>query len=230
MEQPEDALYGVPLDEFTQRRNELARKLADEGDAESAARIRKLRKPTTPAWVVNQLARRKRADIRKLLDNASALQDASAAKRFRERTKERHDLVEALIEEAERVMNEHHIAASAAALRAISQTLYAATGEEERDLLERGVLERPLESTGFEAFSMGPFAPEEEDEDEGPSAAEIERAEVEEELAAAEERLQQLTQEAAEARAAATAAEAAVRDARRARDQLRTRLTRLKRA
>lgn len=227
MKHPEDELYGIPLEEFTQRRNELARNLAETGEADAAGRVRKLKKPTSAAWVVNQLARSNRDDIERLLQNATDLQAANGPKAFRELTKQRHELVETLLEESERVMNQHHIQASASALRAISQTLYAATGEEERDLLQRGVLERPLETTGFEAFSTGGFDVEEEEEDaddEGPSAVEVERAEVERELEGAEAHLKDLEERVEQARAAATALEPDVRDARQKRDQLQKRL------
>jgi hypothetical protein len=52
-----DELYGAPLDEFTARRNDLARRLRGAGQDEPAERVADLRKPSVPVWVVNQLAR-----------------------------------------------------------------------------------------------------------------------------------------------------------------------------
>ena len=59
-----DGLYGLPLDEFTQARNELARSLRKDGRREEAAEVAGLRKPTPPAWVVNQLVRERRSEVR----------------------------------------------------------------------------------------------------------------------------------------------------------------------
>ena len=53
-----DQLFALPLDEFTAARNELARRLKQDGDAEAAEGVRGLAKPTVAAWAVNQLARR----------------------------------------------------------------------------------------------------------------------------------------------------------------------------
>ena len=50
-------LYGLPLDEFTAERDAVAKRLRADGEREEAARIKKLRKPSVPAWAVNQAAR-----------------------------------------------------------------------------------------------------------------------------------------------------------------------------
>src|ERR687891_633946 len=52
-------LYGLPLDEFTPARNELAKRLRGEGDRETAERVKELAKPSVAAWTVNQIARRR---------------------------------------------------------------------------------------------------------------------------------------------------------------------------
>src|SRR5690606_33956670 len=55
------ALYALPLEEFVAARNALAKRAKSEASAELAASIKALRKPTTTAWLANQLAR-ERAD------------------------------------------------------------------------------------------------------------------------------------------------------------------------
>ena len=81
-----DALYGLPLDEFTQARNDLARRLRAERKPEDAAEVSALRKPSAAAWVVNQLVRGRRDDVRALLAAADEIragaEDGDA--RFRE--------------------------------------------------------------------------------------------------------------------------------------------------
>ena len=50
-------LYGLPPEEFIAARDELRRRLRQEGDREGAERVRGLRRPTVAAWAVNQVAR-----------------------------------------------------------------------------------------------------------------------------------------------------------------------------
>ena len=63
-----DELYGADPDEFTARRNELAKELRAEGRRAAAEQVKDLRKPSLAAWAVNQLARRNRREIDLLLD------------------------------------------------------------------------------------------------------------------------------------------------------------------
>ena len=60
-----DRLYELPLEEFTAARNALAKETGD-------AALKQLKKPTVPAWAVNQLARRREVDMRRLLRAAKA--------------------------------------------------------------------------------------------------------------------------------------------------------------
>src|SRR5947207_4291315 len=71
-----DRLYGLPLDEFTRARDELARHLRQDGDGALAAEIKQLRKPSLPAWVVNQLARQRELDMQRLLNAGVELEGA----------------------------------------------------------------------------------------------------------------------------------------------------------
>src|SRR5439155_15229364 len=73
-----DRLSELPLEEFTRGRDELARRARQEGQAEVAARIKQLRKPTLPAWVVNQLARQRQLDMQRLLKAGEQLAGAQA--------------------------------------------------------------------------------------------------------------------------------------------------------
>lgn len=56
-----DRLYQLPLGEFTQARNALAAACKAAGDAEGAARVKALAKPTAVAWAVNQVCWKERA-------------------------------------------------------------------------------------------------------------------------------------------------------------------------
>ena len=65
-----DRLYQLPLSEFTAERDALAKRSS--GDS---AAIRKLQKPTAPAWVVNQLYWKQR----KVFDRLAAASDHRGA-------------------------------------------------------------------------------------------------------------------------------------------------------
>lgn len=73
-----DALYALPLEEFTRERDALAKQLRADRDRDSAAAVKALRKPGTAAWVVNQLARTEPACVEALLSAGEALRAAQA--------------------------------------------------------------------------------------------------------------------------------------------------------
>src|SRR5688500_9706557 len=56
MADPIDELYGADFDEFTARRNELAKRLKADGDTKQAEQVKALKKPTRSAWAVKQLS------------------------------------------------------------------------------------------------------------------------------------------------------------------------------
>jgi hypothetical protein len=51
-----DALYALPLEEFTRARNDLAARLRKAHQAEAADSVRALRKPSLVVWTANRLA------------------------------------------------------------------------------------------------------------------------------------------------------------------------------
>ena len=70
-----DALYVLPLTEFTAARNALAKTL--KGDA--ATRVKKLEKPAAVAWTTNQLFRRDRVSYDRLMAAGRSLREAQVA-------------------------------------------------------------------------------------------------------------------------------------------------------
>ena len=69
-------LYGLPPQEFTRARNASAADAKAVGDAELAKRITALRKPTTGAWLLNQLVRHHEAEVREVVDLGARLRAA----------------------------------------------------------------------------------------------------------------------------------------------------------
>jgi hypothetical protein len=140
-------LYGLPLDRFTRERDALARRLRGEGEREEAAEVAALRKPVLAAWVVNQLARRRKAEMRELL------QAAKAVKAGRKDADERYRAaVETLGRSARTLLEDDGQQASDAVLRDVASTLRSGAASEP-ELLAAGTLTQPIEATGFEAMA-----------------------------------------------------------------------------
>src|SRR5262245_59891094 len=75
-----EALYKLPLAEFTAARNALAGRLKKAGRAEEAGRIKAPNKPTAPAWAVNQLYWERRDVFDRLIASGERLRAAQASK------------------------------------------------------------------------------------------------------------------------------------------------------
>ncbi|MDP8956479.1 MAG: hypothetical protein M3N24_05915 [Actinomycetota bacterium] len=71
-----DALYGAAPEDFIAMRDRLAKQLRDDGDFEDAKRVKSLRRPTVPAWVVNQVVRNHPREIEELLAAGEELRRA----------------------------------------------------------------------------------------------------------------------------------------------------------
>src|SRR3954447_12187049 len=69
-------LYGLPLDRFVPERDALAKALRADGDREGAEAVKKVPKPTQPAWAVNIAVRDDPAATEALAGAAQALQEA----------------------------------------------------------------------------------------------------------------------------------------------------------
>jgi hypothetical protein len=132
-----DRLYGLPLAEFTQARNEAAAELRKAGRRDAADEIKALRKPTASAAAANRLVREHRADVEGFLAAAAAVQDAQFGGQG--------DLASAIRRERELLARLVKLGGED-----VRQTLQAAAvdGEAAKELL-RGQLERELEPRGF---------------------------------------------------------------------------------
>ena len=142
-----DALYGLPLEEFTAARNALAGELNDE-------RIRALAKPPLPVWAINQAARSDKVSVKRLLKAADALR----AEQEKSLAGKRADLAGAQQREREAVRALARSAAAAVGrntqLDRIEKTLSAAALDPEaRSLLEAGRLTAEVEPSGFGALA-----------------------------------------------------------------------------
>jgi hypothetical protein len=158
-----DKLYGVPLDEFVQNRDELAKRLRREGEREAAERIKKLRKPSAGAWALNQAVRRRRKETESLLAAGERLRAAHESllsggdqAELRDAMQAERGLVSALADCAEAIASE--TGKSGPALRdRVRSTLHAAAVDEEaRDELAKGRFVREREAVGLGPFGAAP--------------------------------------------------------------------------
>jgi hypothetical protein len=76
MPDPVDELYLLPAGEFIATRDRLAAKLAAAEQRDRAREVKALRRPSVAAWVVNQLAHRHGAALRRLIDAGEVLRRA----------------------------------------------------------------------------------------------------------------------------------------------------------
>jgi hypothetical protein len=155
LEHETDRLYGLPLNEFVPARDELAKRLRDQGQRELADDVKGLRKPPVAAWVANQLARERELDVQRLLNAGDALTKAQAGaasgdspEAFAEARRDEQRALERLAAEARETIAREGI--GAAALERVLQTLRAASlTSDGRELLKRGRLSGELEPPGF---------------------------------------------------------------------------------
>ena len=168
-----DRLYSLDPDEFTQARNEEAKRLRAEGDREGSDAVKGLKRPTVAAWAVNQLPRRRPELVDELLESGAALRSAQRAAlsgsgraALREATASRRAAVAKLLEEATAVL-EGAARGAGPHVDAIRSTLEAASTDEETGLLVRsGRLAKEVEPPSgfgdispFEVLAGGREAP-----------------------------------------------------------------------
>jgi hypothetical protein len=148
-------LYGLPLEEFTSARNELARELKRAGKKEAADEVGALRKPTRSTWAVNQVTRRRPQETRALVKAGDELRKAQRAvvggrgpEVLAEAQRAHRSLLDELAETVREVLGEHGPATSA--VTQAVQTLRAASIDKEasKDLV-RGTLAGEVEQAGF---------------------------------------------------------------------------------
>ena len=131
MADPVDELFLFPLREFTAARDRLAAQLVAAKQRDRAREVKGLRRPTVAAWVVNQLAHRHAAAVRRLLDAGAVLRRAQyalgrrgSADDFRAATKRRQETLRELRALAAPLLRE---AGSAAHLDDVLATLEVAS-------------------------------------------------------------------------------------------------------
>lgn len=153
-----DELYGLALPEFTPTRDARAKELKA-SDAQLAARVKGLRKPSMAAWVVNLLVRQESEQVAQVLQVGAALREAQASlagEELRALTRQRRQLTAAVTNRARALAAENGQKVTPAVSDQVEATLTAAMVDEDCAAAVRsGLLVAALASTGVEAVELG---------------------------------------------------------------------------
>ena len=156
MDAEAQALYGLPLAEFTPARDALSKERTRGGDKAAAAAVKALRKPSVIAWALNQLARQAPGDVAALLEAGDRVRQAQTAalegdpSQLREASREEGVLVNGLADRALAILAEAGNAATPAQGERLAATLRAAaTDAAAGESLRQGILTTELSPAGF---------------------------------------------------------------------------------
>jgi DNA repair exonuclease SbcCD ATPase subunit len=155
-----DELYALAPAAFTAARDERASQARAAGDASLATEIRKLRRPTVSAWLVNLLAREAAGKVDDLLELGQSLREAQRAldgDLLRDLSAQRRQLVAAISQEVKRLADQAGQAVSAQVEREVRDTLEAALADPAAaDAVRSGRLTSPISYAGLgEGIGVG---------------------------------------------------------------------------
>jgi hypothetical protein len=160
-----DELFGLPPEEFVAARDELARRLRREGDAEAAKQVKALRRPPLSAWAVNRLARERGRALGLLLAAGERLRAAhqaalagEGAAELRSAARAEREAVAGLVETALELLREAGHPSTDATRDRVAATLHAAAASPEAaDLVRNGRLTTDLDPSGFGSATDAAF-------------------------------------------------------------------------
>ncbi|MGH3659158.1 MAG: hypothetical protein ACRDUA_21095, partial [Micromonosporaceae bacterium] len=153
-----DELYSLPPSEFVAVRDARVNEARAAGDREAAGAIAAFRRPTVVAWLANLLARHHPDDVAPFLELGEALRDATATlsgPELRELSKQRHQLVHALVMKARALGEQAGQRVGEDTARGLEETLHAALAD---PMLADRLLEARL-TEGLRPSGFGPPSP-----------------------------------------------------------------------
>lgn len=223
-----DELYGLRPADFTRARDARAAEARRAGDRLVAEQIKRLRRPTTAAWLVNLLARTGAERLGQLIDFGDAMRAAQAglaAEDVRRLSHQRHQVVVALAGEVKQLAADAGVTVSEQVAGEVQATLEAALADPQAaEAVRRGRLATSLSYTGLGPVDLsGAVAvPAQDvadgDQEQGPDE------EPSQDKAADEEKGRRAERAVAEAKEEVAGAEAEVARRRQAADEARRRL------
>jgi len=147
-----DELYRQHPEHFVASRNELAKQLRVDGDRDAAERLKKLRRPTTTAWLLNRVALDSPTLVEEFVATSRAVEDAQrqalegdeeATAEWRMAATREREAATAVRDAAESAARDAGHPATPRALELAVETLRATSGDEQlRERVQRGRVER----------------------------------------------------------------------------------------
>jgi hypothetical protein len=185
-----ERLYLQPPERFTQTRDELARSLRDSGERDAAQRVKKLRRPSLAAWLVNQLALRDPDALEGLLAAGQRLRDVEDAMlagkadpaELRAAAGDEREAITRLIDAARSIASSDGRQLNPATLDRVAETLQAAGADPElAERVRAGRLDKEVRAATIGASTRAPVRARKTTADDRASdaRAERERARVE---------------------------------------------------
>jgi DNA repair exonuclease SbcCD ATPase subunit len=151
-----DELYGLPQEEFTPARDAKAKEL--KADKALAAAVKKLKKPSVAAWVVNLFVRRETQQVEQVIAVGTALREAQEGMdgaELRALTKQRRQLTSAVTQQARTLAKDEGVKVTPAVSDQVEATLTAAMLDPEcARAVRSGLLTAALSSTGVDAVDV----------------------------------------------------------------------------
>jgi hypothetical protein len=146
-------LYRLPREEFTGARNDLVKRLRSDRERAEADEVKALAKPTAAAWIVNQVGRDARADLKQLLSAGKRMREATTATKLRAASAVEREAIARLLARVETVAGPQ----SAATTERVRETLHAAAGDPEIGaLVSAGRLTKEQRLVGFGGAALTP--------------------------------------------------------------------------
>jgi hypothetical protein len=147
-----EALYGLPLAEFTPARDARAKSLRGD-DRELSDAVKGLKKPSLAAWVLNLLVRREPDQVAQLISLGASLREAAESldgAQLRELTKQRRQLTAAVTTVARRhALAEGHKVTEPVADEVESTLTAAMLDTDAAAAVRSGLLVRAFATTGL---------------------------------------------------------------------------------
>ena len=230
-------LFQLPLEGFTDARNQLAARLRAAGQRDVAATVKALPKPPAAAWAVNQVYWTARPLFDALIRAGGTLRDAqgrgAGPEELREAIRQRRETLQAALRKAEAALAAAGHGAGPQVLRRVSATLEAlASGANEG---RAGALTEDLEPPGFEALlglapadlpaaPPAPSAAPEDGREEAQALASVEAGRAEVEATRLRRRAEEADSALGEARQRLEGARSEMQEAERRLERARERL------
>jgi hypothetical protein len=147
-----DELYRGPPDRFVAARDQLAKDMRSAGESEEAARVKKLRRPTVAAWIINRAALEAGDQVEEFAAASGALEQAQrraveggdeGASEWRAAAAREREAIAGVLAVAERLARDAGQGPSGKAMELVEETLRAAAADADlRSRVVEGRVER----------------------------------------------------------------------------------------